>query len=94
MKSIAKARLVEMERSRSKSFCCGGGGGRFWMEERIGTRINEMHTEHAIKAKAGILTTACPYCLQMFEDDIKSKEASEYLNAMDIAELVASAIKF
>jgi len=94
VKSIAKARLVEMERSRSKSFCCGGGGGRFWMEERIGTRINEMRTEHAIKARASILATACPYCLQMFEDGIKAKEAAEYLKAMDVAELVASAIKF
>jgi len=53
-----------------------------------------MRTEHAIKARANILDTACPYCHQMFEDGIKAKEAAEYLKAMDVAELVASAIKF
>lgn len=92
VKAIPGSRLVEMKRSRSKSFCCGGGGGRFWMEERIGTRINEARTEQIIETKADIVATACPYCLQMFEDAIKSKEASEYLKAMDLAELVESAI--
>lgn len=64
-----------------------------WMEERIGTRINEMRTDQAIATEANILATACPYCLQMFEDGIKAKEATEYLKAMDLAELVESAIK-
>ena len=78
---------------RSKNtFCCGAGGGHMWMEE-TGTRINEVRTEHAIKTKSEILATACPYCLQMFEDGIKAKEATEYLEAMDIAELVAKAIQ-
>jgi Fe-S oxidoreductase len=83
--------LMKYDRKK-KSFCCGGGGGRMWLEERIGTRINEMRTDHAIATKANIVATACPYCLQMFEDGIKAKEATEYLKAMDIAELVASAI--
>jgi len=78
---------------RSKNtFCCGGGGGHMWMEE-TGTRINEVRTGHAIKTKSDILATACPYCLQMFEDGIKAKEATEYLKAIDIAELVAEAIQ-
>jgi len=92
VKAIPGSRLVEMKRSRSKSFCCGGGGGRFWMEETIGTRISEARTEHVMETKADIVATACPYCLQMFEDAIKAKEASEYLKAMDLAELVAAAI--
>jgi len=92
LRAIPGAKMVEMERSRGRSFCCGGGGGHFWMEEREGVRISEMRTEHAINTKADILATACPYCLQMFEDAIKAKEASEYLKAMDIAELVDSAI--
>ncbi len=93
VKGIPGAKLVEMERSRNRSFCCGGGGGHFWMEEREGVRISEMRTDQAIKTKADILATACPYCLQMFEDAIKAKEATEHLKAMDIAELVASALR-
>ncbi|MFQ5924433.1 MAG: heterodisulfide reductase-related iron-sulfur binding cluster [Dehalococcoidia bacterium] len=93
LKAIPQLHMVEMERRRSKSFCCGGGGGRMWMEESIGTRINEMRTDQAIKTKANILATCCPYCLQMFEDGIKAKEASECLKAMDVAELVESAIQ-
>ena len=93
LKSIPQLRLVEMERNCSRSFCCGGGGGHFWMEEREGVRISEMRTEQALKTNACILATACPYCLQMFEDAIKAKEAAESLKAMDIAELVESAIQ-
>lgn len=81
--------LVEMEKNRRKSFCCGGGGGRMWLEERPGQRISELRTEQAIETKAQVIATACPYCLQMFDDAIKTKEASESLKVMDIAELVA-----
>lgn len=93
VKSIPGAQLREMGRRRSKSFCCGAGGGHMWMEETVGTRISEMRTEEAMKTEAGVLATACPFCLQMFEDAIKAKEASESLRALDIAELVAQAIE-
>ncbi len=82
--------VVEMERNRERGFCCGAGGGHLWMEEqKTGERINEMRTEQAMAVKAQLIATACPYCLQMFEDGIKSKEAEESLKVMDIAELVA-----
>jgi len=87
-KMVSKRRLMEMERNRRNSFCCGGGGGRFWMEERIGKRISEERTEEIMKTGAEIVATACPYCLQMFEDAIKTKEAQELLKALDIAELI------
>ncbi|MBE9502355.1 MAG: 4Fe-4S dicluster domain-containing protein [Chloroflexi bacterium] len=93
VKGIPQVRMVEMERNRRRSFCCGGGGGHFWIEEREGVRISEMRIEQALKTNAGILATACPYCLQMFEDAIKAKEATESLKSMDIAELVESAIQ-
>ena len=80
--------LVEMERNRERGFCCGGGGGHMWLEERVGRRINELRTEQAIEAKVQIIATACPFCLQMFEDGIKAKAAEEWLKVMDIAELV------
>ena len=60
-----------------------------WLEERTGRRINELRTEQVIETKAQIIATACPFCLQMFDDGIKAKEAEESLRVMDIAELVA-----
>jgi Fe-S oxidoreductase len=85
--------MVEMARNRERGFCCGAGGGHLWLEEqREGQRINQMRTEQALEAKAELIATACPYCLQMFEDGIKAVEAEERLRAVDIAELVAEAI--
>ena len=91
--AIPGAQFTEMERHRNRSFCCGAGGGHMWMEETIGTRISEMRTDQALATKASVIATACPFCLQMFEDAIKAKEASDSLKAMDIAELVAGAIE-
>ena len=81
--------LVEMERNRERGFCCGGGGGCMWLENHAGRRINEVRTEQAIDTKAQVVATACPFCLQMFEDGIKTKGVEESLKVMDIAELVA-----
>ena len=86
--SLPDMRLVEMEHNRERGFCCGGGGGHMWLEERTGRRINELRTEQAIATKAQIVITACPFCLQMFDDGIKAKAAEEKLKVMDIAELV------
>lgn len=88
-----KAGIIEMERSRNNGFCCGGGGGRFWMEERIGKRISEMRIEHVINTGAEMVASACPYCLQMFEDAIKAKGMEEKLKAMDISEILVSLCK-
>ena len=80
---------VEMERNRGSSFCCGGGGGRMWLEERIGTRISEIRLEQILETKAQTVATACPFCLQMFDDAIKAQAVEESLKVMDIAELIA-----
>jgi Fe-S oxidoreductase len=93
VKAIPGAQFTEMARRRSRSFCCGAGGGHMWMEESVGTRISEMRTDQALSTEASVLATACPFCLQMFEDAIKTKEASESIKAMDIAELVVGAIE-
>jgi len=88
--NISPSRLLEMKRIRRDGFCCGAGGGRYWMEERIGKRISEERIEQVIETKADIVTTACPYCLQMFEDAIKAKEVEESLKVLDVAELLAA----
>jgi Fe-S oxidoreductase len=90
LNAISPAKLLEMKRTKRNGFCCGGGGGRYWMEERIGKRISEERLEDAINLKANILASACPYCLQMFEDAIKAKGVEESLKVQDVAELVAA----
>jgi Fe-S oxidoreductase/nitrate reductase gamma subunit len=90
IKSIPGAKMVEMSRNKVKGFCCGGGGGEFWLEESIstGARINQMRAEQVIETKASVVVTACPFCLQMLEDGIKAKEAEENLRTLDIAEIL------
>jgi Fe-S oxidoreductase len=88
LKSFPKKTLVEMGQNQERSFCCGGGGGRMWLEESIGQRINEIRLEQAIETNAETVATACPFCLQMFEDAIKARGVEGSLKAMDIAELL------
>jgi Fe-S oxidoreductase/nitrate reductase gamma subunit len=93
IRKVSGSAVIEMDNSGNNGFCCGGGGGRFWMEERIGKRISEMRIDQAIESGAGMVASACPYCLQMFEDAIKAREASETLKALDIVEIVAAALR-
>jgi len=92
LRAIPGLRLVEMERSGVRSFCCGAGGGRMWMEEKIGTRINQMRTEQAVQTKAESVATACPYCLTMLGDGIKEKGLEESMTSFDLSELVEKAM--
>jgi Fe-S oxidoreductase len=94
LQAIPKAKLEEMERSRDTGFCCGGGGGLMWIEEQPGTtKINQMRLEDVLKTKAETVVTACPYCLQMFEDSIEHKDIKDSLKARDLVELVEAAMK-
>jgi len=91
--ALPGVQFKEMTRHGSKSFCCGAGGGHMWMEEKTGVRISEMRADQALETNSDTIATACPFCLQMFEDAIKAKEASEKIKPLDIAELVALAIE-
>jgi Fe-S oxidoreductase len=93
LNSIPDWSMVEMRQNREWSFCCGGGGGRMWLEESIGQRISEMRLERAVETHAETLATACPFCLQMFEDAIKVKGVEESLKVMDIAELIGGLVR-
>jgi Fe-S oxidoreductase len=94
LQAIPKTKLEEMERSRNTGFCCGGGGGLMWIEEQPGTtKINQMRLEDALKTRADTVVTACPYCLQMFEDAIDHKDVKDSLKARDLVELVEAAMK-
>jgi Fe-S oxidoreductase len=92
IKSISGLRLSEMDRSRNKSFCCGAGGGRMWMEETLGDRkINDARTEQALELEPDIIGVSCPFCTTMFEDGLKDRNMEEEVRVYDIAELLAQA---
>ncbi|MBL1214082.1 MAG: 4Fe-4S dicluster domain-containing protein [Ignavibacteriae bacterium] len=80
--------LVEMDRSKDKGFCCGAGGGRMFLEETTGTRINEDRTKEALETGADTIASACPFCMTMMTDGVKTFEKSEEVSVKDIAELV------
>lgn len=94
LQAIPKTKLEEMGRSRNTSFCCGGGGGHMWIEEQPGTtKINQMRVEDVLKTGAETVVTACPYCLQMFEESIEHKQMKDSLKARDLIEVVEAAMK-
>jgi Fe-S oxidoreductase len=94
LQAIPKIKIEEMERSKEAGFCCGGGGGLMWIEEQPGTtKINHMRLEDVLKTGAKTVVTACPYCLQMFEDAIDQKGMKDSLKAKDLVEVVEEAMK-
>jgi Fe-S oxidoreductase len=90
---ISSTPISEMGRNRNKSFCCGGGGGRAWMEEKIGTRINQNRVNEALETHAEVLAAACPFCITMFEDGVKGVEAEDKMKIEDISEIIVRAIE-
>jgi Fe-S oxidoreductase len=84
--------LVELPRNRAKAFCCGAGGGRMWLEEDEGERINLLRTDEVLDSGADIATVACPYCLTMLKDGVDDREAAGRVRIMDVAEVLQSAL--
>ncbi|MFA5054576.1 MAG: (Fe-S)-binding protein [Dehalococcoidia bacterium] len=84
---------AEMDKNRSRAFCCGGGGGRMWLEENVGDRIYVARTEQALKQEPDTICTCCPYCMTMFEDGLKDKKVEDKVKVMDLSEIVAAALK-
>jgi len=87
-RALPVVNLVEAPRSRDRGLCCGAGGGRMWMEERQGKRINIERTEELLATGAETIAVACPFCLTMMSDGVKAKQSS--VPVVDVAELVAS----
>ncbi|MSP60130.1 MAG: (Fe-S)-binding protein [Myxococcales bacterium] len=84
--------LIELGRKKEHGFCCGGGGGRMWMEEKIGTRVNRNRTDEILATGAQIAAVACPYCTIMITDGVKDAGAEERIEVLDIAEVLIRSI--
>jgi Fe-S oxidoreductase len=79
---------LEMERNKSKGLCCGAGGGRMFLEDEEGGKINNERTKEALETGADKIASACPFCMTMLTDGVKHFEKSDEVEVKDIAELV------
>jgi Fe-S oxidoreductase len=90
--AVPGTRLRETERHGENGFCCGGGGGRMWLHETSGENINLMRAKEVARAEADLIGTACPYCLVMLDDGIKSLDLEKTPKVADIIDLVAESL--
>ena len=88
LRRIPGLELTEMAESQEDSLCCGGGGGRIWMETPKGERFSDLRLEQALEVGAEVLVTSCPYCITNFEDSRLSTEGAEGIEIKDITELL------
>ncbi|MFD8995953.1 (Fe-S)-binding protein [Streptomyces abikoensis] len=90
-------RNEEMHRHKERGFCCGAGGARMWMEERIGKRINNERVDEALSLNPDIVSTACPFCLVMLTDSVNGKKndgkAKESIQVVDVSQLLLESVK-
>jgi Fe-S oxidoreductase len=94
LKRIPGLKFVEMDRSRERSLCCEGGGGRMWLEgTNIEERLAHQRVQEAIDTGAEILATACPFCVLTLEDAVKTRGLEDQIRVLDLMELVAAALQ-
>jgi Fe-S oxidoreductase len=95
--AVPGVEATEMHRCKERGFCCGAGGARMWMEERIGKRINTERIEEALALEPDTISTACPYCLVMLGDAVAAKKSSgdapDSLEVVDVAQLLARSVR-
>lgn len=91
LKAIPGVELIEMENHGQDSLCCGGGGGRMWLETAPGERFSDIRVEEAAKSGANILATACPFCVVCLEDSLKGLGIQD-LKVMEVAEIAAASL--
>jgi Fe-S oxidoreductase len=92
LKMISGLELVEMTDSRKDSLCCGGGGGRIWMDTPKGERFSDIRLEQAHEVGAQVLVTSCPYCITNFEESRLNLEYGDILEIKDITEIIQEVI--
>jgi len=92
LESIPGLELVEMRDNRENSLCCGGGGGRIWMETRKGERFSDLRLDQALSTGADVLAVSCPYCMLNFEDSLRSSVGEGSIEIKDITELILEVV--
>jgi Fe-S oxidoreductase len=92
IRSIPGVSIVEMTHFGPDSLCCGGGGGRMWQELKDEKKLSEVRIREAVDTGADVLVTACPYCLIMLEDALKTADLEDRLKVMDLNELLAESL--
>ena len=92
LRRVPGLELNELPDSREDSLCCGGGGGRIWMETPKGERFSDLRVEQTLEVGAEVLVTACPYCITNFEDSRLTLDAEEKVEVKDITEIIAEAM--
>jgi Fe-S oxidoreductase len=93
LRAVPGLELVEMRSCRQDSLCCGGGGGRIWMETPRGERFGDLRLAQADEVQAEVLATSCPYCVTMFEDSRLSRGDDDPLQIKDVTEILADAVE-
>jgi Fe-S oxidoreductase len=97
MEKVPGVQSQEMHRCKERGFCCGAGGARMWMEERIGKRINTERIDEALGTDPDLISTGCPYCMVMLGDAVSAKkssgEAKESLEVIDVAQVLARSVR-
>ncbi|MDA3859600.1 MAG: (Fe-S)-binding protein [Melioribacteraceae bacterium] len=93
LNSIESVKITEPKRNKDEGFCCGAGGGRMFLEEDAGTRINEERTKELLSTGAGTIASACPFCMTMINDGLKAEEKNEEVIVKDVAEIILEHIK-
>lgn len=83
---------LEMLRSREQGFCCGAGGGRMWLEEKIGTRVNLNRVDEALTLAPELIASACPFCMTMLDNGVKDRGKEEEVMTRDVAEVLAFSV--
>jgi Fe-S oxidoreductase len=93
--AAAGVTLRELPRSGREGFCCGAGGGRFWLEEKLGTRVNRNRVDEAVATLggAGTIATGCPFCLTMMKDGVADAGKEDAVKVLDLAEIVAAGLE-
>ncbi|HET9553051.1 MAG TPA: (Fe-S)-binding protein [Anaeromyxobacteraceae bacterium] len=93
--AAAGVQVTELPRSGRTGFCCGAGGGRMWLEEKLGTRVNRSRVDEAAAALggAGVIAAACPFCITMLKDGVAETGREEAIHVLDVAEIVATAMR-
>ena len=96
--SVPGVRLVEMDRTADMSFCCGAGGAQMWMEERLGTRVNQNRADEALGTGASKIAVACPFCSVMLHDGVtvrtqESEATTPLAEVVDIATLLLDSVR-